>query len=301
MFHHKDTLQSTINRLNEFVSRSTISKSDYDLVILNHSLKGLFDQNSDEWRKQYYRNTLQELFLKELVEVHQWQDQFVVLKGMSFADYQLYQNLGQRLTSDIDLWVEDLADFSQKIESLGFEIVANHKWKGNDYKIILSKFISGIEIVVELHSRVFYHVKNDQFKTKYSSLGFKVFELEDLLLHLVGHLAFQHTFLKLHWLLDIELFLNRYSDVIDWNRFRILLVDYQLESSWKFTCLFLDMVFHDKKPQPWIYKFLVAPQFILFPESNKVRYYLLKHLLKDQFQTSFRYNFWWILQQGWKK
>lgn len=301
MYHHRQSRNESIDKLRSFVQKNSHSQVSLNLVLLNHSLLGLLDQSSPEWRQQYYRNSVQQQLITELAKDTHLKNKFVVLKGMSFSDYGIYQNLGERLTSDIDLLVDDLNIFSNALEKIHFKLVSNHKWRGNDYKKIYAKMISGVEVIVELHTRIFYHVKTDSLKIQPSLHGYNILKIEDLLLHLVGHLGFQHTFLKLHWLLDIQLLLNQYGETLDWKRFEALLEDYQLKNSWKFTCLFLNLVFHDIKPQSFLLNYLVSSKFILFPEKEKFRYYILKNLLKDKFSTSYTYTFWWVLEKGWKK
>lgn len=301
MYHHSQSNNQTIENLHSFIQKNIQSQTELNLVLLNHSLFGLFDNSSPEWRQQYYRNSVQQQLITDLARDSKFINKFVVLKGMSFSDYGIYQNLGERLTSDIDLLVDDLSYFSSALEEMHFKLVSNHKWRGNDYKKIYAKMISGVEVIVELHTRIFYHVKSDSLKTQQSLHGYNILKIEDLLLHLVGHLGFQHTFLKLHWLLDIQLLLNQYGETLDWKRFEALLEEYQLINSWKYTCHFLNLVFHDFKPQFFLLNYLISSKFILFPEKEKFRYYILKNFLKDRFSTSFTYNFWWVLEKGWKK
>ena len=301
MYLHKQSSVDSIEKLRLFIQKNCHSQEMFDLIQLNHSLLGLFDKNSLEWRQQYYRNSVQQQFIIELAKNPLLTNKFVVLKGMCFSDYGIYQNLGERLTSDIDLLVEDIDFFAKVLEDLQFNLVTNHKWRGNDYKKIYAKTISGVEVIVELHARIFYHVKSDSLKVTQSLHGYNILKIEDLLLHLVGHLGFQHTFLKLHWLLDIQLLLNQFGETLDWKRFETLIEDYQLENSWKFTCHFLNLVFHDIKPQSFLLNYLISSKFILFPEKEKFRYYILKNLLKDRVGTSFTYSFWWVLEKGWKK
>lgn len=287
-------------KLNDFIN-FYVEGLEREEVLVNHSLKGFLNPESIEWKKQYYRNSVQENVLKELSLDKNLRGRFVVLKGMCFGEYGIYESWGDRLTSDIDLLVDDLDGFSQNLIEMNFTLVRNHKWKGNSFKIVFSKEFSGIEIILELHSRLFYHVTGIDLNVRKTGSGFSVLEIEDLLMHLVGHLGFQHTFLKIHWLLDIYLIIEKYRGKINWDRFFFLIEKYQLKNSWYYTEKFLDLVFENKKPKYYLDMFVVHPKFLLFPEKHFFRYYVLKHLLKDSPMTSMGYTWWWVWQKGWRK
>jgi hypothetical protein len=270
-------------------------------ILINHSLSGFITPESKEWKLQYYRYTVQEDFLKSLASDKDLAKNFIVLKGMSFGEYNIYENLGERLIADIDLLVTDLEAFSLVLVSQNFTLVKNHVWKGNDYKRVFSKIMNGIEVVVELHTRLFYHSEFLDFKTNTSMSGFQVLQIEDLLVHLTGHLAFQHTFLKLHWLLDIHLLQENCSKDINTDRVTFLVKELKLERSWKMTQAFIAVFFKEERPKNKFEQLIYDNNFLLFPERNKLKYYLIKHLTKDSSLTSFSYDLNWFLQKGWKK
>lgn len=288
------------SKLVDFINKN-IEESQREEVLTNHSLKGFLHPDNVEWKKQYYRNTVQENVLKELIVDSNIKDNFIVLKGMCFGDYEVYGSWGDRLTSDIDILVDNIDNFSKYLLEKGFTLVKNHKWKGNNFKNVFSKDCSGIEVILELHSRLFYHTSGISLAVKKSNAGFLILEIEDLLMHLVGHLGFQHTFLKIHWLLDIYLILEKYRDKINWDRFFLLIEKYQLKRSWHYTEKFLNLVFENKKPSSYLEAFVVHPKFLLFPEKHFFRYYMLKHLLKDTSRGSLSYTWWWLWQMGWRK
>lgn len=296
MSHH-DLAKNEIQKL----LRSSLGKNEYEECLTNHSLRGYLYPDSIDWKKQYFRNTVQLQMISTLADDILLQDKFIVLKGMSFGEYEIYQNWGERHTSDIDLLVEDIVFFSNRLRQLGFHLVENHKWKGNDFKGVFCKYEAGIEVIIELHSRLFFHTNGTALKFKKINSNFYVFEIEDLLLHLVGHLGFQHTFLKIHWLLDIFLLLEKYQSTINWERFFYLLDKFQLKRSWHYTVMFLDLVFKNNKPKGFYDRFLVDTKLLLFPEKQFLRYYLLKNSLKDSFYISLKYNLLWLWQRGWRK
>jgi hypothetical protein len=135
----------------------------------------------------------------------------------------------------------------------------------------------------------------------HSSNGFKILSREWMLLHLVGHLAFQHTFIKIHWLLEVKLYIAKYKNEIDWIKFNLLLKKFQFLNSWILTKHFIDLVFNNKRSKNLFLNYLCNLDFILFPEKHKVRYYLIKYLTKDSSKTFIGYAWHWLIASGWKK
>jgi hypothetical protein len=271
------------------------------VVLTNHSLEGFLDNDSTEWKRQYFRNAVQLNFLKELAQDEENQLSFIVLKGMSLINYEVYSSLGDRLTGDIDLLVSDLNSFSEVLIKKGFSLVKNHQWKGNDFKRNFSQYLNGIEVVVELHTRLFYHSTFNEYRTFKTKEGFYVLAVEDLLVHLVGHLAFQHTFLKIHWLLDIYLLQETRQLEIDNKRVQFLLEKLKLKRSWYMTQRFVDVFFKERKFSNVFEIYFYDVNFLIFPEKNKFKYFVIKHLTKDSLLTSLNYTIHWFFQKGWLK
>ncbi len=269
----------------------------YDEVCLIHSLKGAFEVDSFEFKRQLYRHEVHKKVLESIIRIQEDQS-FIVLKGMSFDYYDLYPNPGMRLTSDIDLLVSSIKDFEKLILQIGFVKIETHRWSANSFKENYTKVINGIEVVIELHEKIFFHLDDEKWSPVATSFGYNVLSKEDLFVHLVGHLGHQHTFLKLHWLFDIQLLMNQ---DLDFPKIEIMLNKFRLKRSWFFTKIFLDLVFFSKKPRNIFLKLICTEKFILMPEKNLFRYQLLKFLLKDSIFTSLKYNLLWFVEKGYRK
>lgn len=286
------TQASIVSLLNQRLSEKRFLEKR-ETILHQHSLSGFVDPTTLAFKQQFYRTSLQLEILKDLSSRFS-PEKFIVLKGMSFPAYEIYQTMGDRFTADIDLLVEDLTECSRVLDEMNFSMINNHQWKGNDFKRVFSKMAGGIEIVIELHTRLFYHSQFTAFKTLSSAYHFRVLAPEELYVHLVGHLAFQHTFLKLHWLIDIILLKQKV--LLNRERVDFLLRELQLQRSEKLVDEFSHLLLGERAES-----FLINLDFLFEPDQHKLQYYLIKQLTKDSWLTSMDYNLHWFLQRGWKK
>lgn len=277
------------------------SESERTSFYIDQSFLGLINPSSTEWKTQYYRNNVHYNFLHDFLTRHDLINDVIVLKGVAILDLNIYENLGQRLTGDIDLLVSDFTNVERALISENFVLVETKNWKGNDFKKVYQKVIAGIEVAVELHARLFYHIDYADYNFSKTPSGFKVLSHEWMLMHLVGHLAFQHTFLKIHWLLEINQYVENYRNEIDWNYFNYLINKFEFNNSWKLTQYFLNLTFKQKLTSNIILRYFCDIDFILFPEKNKVSYYLIKFMTKDSPLTFISYAVSWLISSGWKK
>lgn len=277
------------------------SKTQREQFYIDQSLVGIIHPDSIEWKIQYSRNIIHFKFLQEFLNKYNLNESVIVLKGVALLDLDLYENLGQRLTGDIDLLVADFNLVEHALMAENFKLIESNSWKGNDFKKVYQKNISGIDVAVELHSRLFYHVEFDQYEYKYSLNGLKILSNEWMLAHLVGHLAFQHTFIKIHWLLEVKLFIEKFGQEINWEKFYILINKFQFKRSWFLTDLFINLIFKKIKSKNIFFRLVCNINFILFPEKSKFKYYLIKFLTKDSLLTNLDYSWNWVISRGWVK
>lgn len=269
--------------------------------LIDNSLEGIFFPNSNAWKVQYYRNEVHRKVLLELVKKYDLVEDVIVLKGVALLELELYENIGQRLTGDIDLLIFNFEKIEKVLINEGYKLIESKTWKGNDYKKVFQKNIFGIDVAIELHQRLFFHCHKSDYQFSYTSSGLKILSHEWMLVHLVGHLAFQHTFLKLHWLLEIHLYIEKYNKELNWDYFFDLLHAFELKNSWKLTSLFIRLIFKKEMPSNFFFKMICTKNFILFPEDSKFRYYIIKFLTKDRIRTYLDYSFYWLINAGWKK
>ena len=223
----------------------------------------------------------------------------VLLKGASlFPD--VYQDYGQRTFSDIDFLIkkEDLSILSELLMSMGYQLIEEKRWAGNNFKWNFKKQSEeGLTLIIELHSHLFMSLdENWDWQTEPIDGQLYRLKAEDLLVHLCGHLVYQHNFLKLFWLLDIYEFLKKKDD-LDWERVFTISQSLKLTKSVAMTLVALKRLTEldlpeSKKifsPSP-VYHQLLTPEFLLAPRSSPIRYYVLKHLKTESLKEAIIYD-----------
>lgn len=265
----------------------------------------------ERWKKQYIRNSLQKEILDKVIrDLSEQEIQIIVLKGMALLD-DIYSDIGEREVSDIDILIAE--ENLPQVESLlvrkyGFTVLSCSRWKENDYKLNLSKIISGVEIVFEIHTKLF---TQDPLIWKYN-LEKNSLAVEDNFVYLMLHLSHQHTFLKPRWILDLALFWNKYQKSWDYPRIEYLVREFNLENSFSSTMDVL-LRFFPIQNKTMAYNLrdkyrgrlftlrskLLSKEFLGAPRSHPFRYFLLKHLLKKNIKESLIYDLGWLKDKVW--
>ncbi|HEX4923713.1 MAG TPA: nucleotidyltransferase family protein, partial [Bdellovibrionales bacterium] len=139
----------------------------------------------------------------------------VLLKGLSLLG-RVY-DAGERPISDIDVLIRpnQLELSSTVLRELGYRSKTELRWHANDFKRNFEDESGLCE--VELHTRLFYNEPASfEWGTQYDAERGRHLSDEHMLAHLLGHLGFQHTFLKLFWLVDVDLLARAYGSRLDW-------------------------------------------------------------------------------------
>ncbi len=248
------------------------------------------------WKKQLIQNKLFFKELKILTSIFEKEGiKISVLKGFSLLD-DIYTDWGARSTSDIDILIEqnNFSEAKKIIQNNGYREINEYKWKGNCFKVLFEKKISLLTVTIELHHQLFWHNKfiNSNPRKSTSKIEATFLSLEDQLIHLCGHLAFQHNYLKLFWLFDIKYFVEKYQNQISWDLFwkraeeNKLIVSCQLtlslisKKNYKYSSLKLVLLTR-----------LCDKNYLLNPRNYFIKYYLIKFLLKDNLIDNFIYIF----------
>ena len=230
-----------------------------------------------------------------------------LLKGCALIG-DVFSDPGTRFTSDIDIFIDscDCNSMEKLLIALGYQSVNEPRFWANAYKSHRFYEISpDVKVEVELHARVFPNDTGISWKWKPSPhKGFRALEREDLLVHLLGHLGYQHTFLKLFWLVDIDR-LIRCTPELCWDRVWSLVFQLNhrrsasavLWAAQKYLATPIPCAASEKLVSTGFWKSLISPGFLVAPKNHKVRYFLLKHLLKDSFLHSLNYDWHWIRSQ----
>ncbi|RME16283.1 MAG: hypothetical protein D6797_04865 [Bdellovibrio sp.] len=280
-----------------------VKKKDLGLL-LKHRLGGfLYYQEKrpelySEWKQQWIQN---QILVKEMESLfHDFTPKPIFLKGLALVT-EVYPDLGTRFFSDVDILIEKpfLSSLIDFLEQKGYVQIKDFKWYGNQYKTLLQKD----SITLEVHTQLFFHETNHSKWPTCFHKGTRCRQLtpEAQLVHLAGHVAFQHNFLYLHWLLDIHLLLQKKE--LCWEKVWSLAKDKKVLRSLKAVLWVLKHYFKTPIPQEimigsrgerWIFSKILVSDF-LWGDQKDMRYFFLKHFLKDSFLLSLKYDWlWWM-------
>jgi hypothetical protein len=266
----------------------------------------LFPKLESAWKKQWISN---QIYMKELDLISMtFENKPIVLKGAALLR-DIYPDFGSRFMSDVDLLVrpDQLQTAIRNLESIGYTPANTSKWWANDFKTVMVK--SSQNLTIELHTKLFSsEPEGFEWQTSTSPAGpFLVLNHEDMLVHLIGHLAHQHNFLRLSWLLDIDLYIRKYLTQIDWLRVKDRCQTIRHKNSFGAVLWGLNQYFQTPgsvnvlpKCSPLITHSMTS-EFVWTAPRQRIRYYLLKHALKDSFWEAALYDFGWIKNRLWSK
>ena len=285
-----------------------------DFLQRHHLVGYAYNKSKDEafypqWKNQLTRNFLVKKELEKIGEDCAYESLDVcLLKGFSLLG-DLYEDWGIRFASDVDLLVSfnDLWRLSDILVNNGYAKASEKKWLGNRYKFMFRKKFNDFEVCIEVHTQLFWHTRLDWEDSIKPSLtnGFYVLSPENQLVHLCGHLAFQHTFLKLFWLVDIYKFVEKNQSSINWGEFWDVAIRHGLYKSC-YSALFLcqklglnlqPIFFRAPKKSKlslFFLKKLLSLRFLNNPRQFPFRYFAVKWLIKDSVLDSAKYIFYWI-------
>lgn len=293
-------------------------------LLSEHHVSGLFfehfliEEFQKKIRHQYQKQWIHNHILLEEISLisHgllELQINATMLKGIHLL-FDLYPDIGSRFMSDIDLLIDsnDMSKWSNLLTSLNYRPILQKTFYANNFKAEWTKKVGEIEVNIELHTRLFFHLKSEDWRIEKSSFN-NIYQLkkEDLFLHLCGHLALQHTFIKLYWLFDIYFLLKKYQQTLDWNYILNKSHKAHLFKSVQMTLWVLSKYFNlkiDENVSSYFkinydnyWKKILTLNFLLRPYDNKLHYYLLKHATKDRLLEAFRYDLSWIFHSFFQK
>lgn len=290
----------------------------------NHSLAGLVYSVHQEhmpaevsapyrgsWIKQNVRNTLYLQELHRLGELIQKRGiSLCLLKGVSLLETIYARDSAARFMSDIDLLVavDHFEEVSQLIFGLGYEEVPSTRWSANAFKRNFTRHHQGVELVIELHSKLLWCESKDFMWEKIQSgiPGFHRLQKEHELVYLTAHLGYQHTFLHLGWLVDLDRLIRYHGESWNWSKTKDLATSLKVKNSFFGTLFQAHRYLETPIPTefvlagPRLLNSLATEAFLWNPHGHRVTYYLLKHLLKDNLRESLSYDFLWLMNRIYK-
>jgi hypothetical protein len=276
-------------------------------LLHKHNILGLYyatTQNSiyrQAWKEQWIHNEIKISELKHLTSIFQCHNITpVLLKGVDLI-HRIYTDYGSRFLSDIDLLIpyHDFNTTKTILLKQGYVRLLEKKWFGNRNKAIFHKVINGCEVIIELHSHLFYHLDNIDIDLETSPIkGYKQLEINTLFVQLAGHYAFQHNFQKLYWLFDLYYLVYIYQDDLNFNKIKHISKLLKLEKSTHQVLWILKNFFNLSSIGDIqigaLEKRILTMNFLLNERQEGFSYFLLKHLNKDSLWQSFKYDFYWI-------
>lgn len=295
-----------------------IKASKNFIELLNeHHLLGIFFQFfndstlptecHNQYKKQWIHNQVIHQELEAIGELLSRRGiTATILKGAHLL-LDLYPDLGSRFLSDIDLLISnnDIDVLEKTLTELGYSFKNQKKFHGNYFKRDYSKLIGNIEINIELHTKLFFHLEDENWtKETTPYLNLNKLSPEDLFVHLCGHLAFQHTFSSLYWLFDIYFYYQKDASQINWKGVRQKSIEHNLYRSTQ-MCLWIIRKYFgvalpkkiielfDLDKKQWWQKHLTI-DFLISPHAKKSTYFLIKHATKDQLTSALYYDLTWF-------
>lgn len=252
------------------------------------------------------KNMLQNLILKDcFLEIRQacLQQKIpppIPLKGIDLIQWLL--PLSARPMTDIDIYTSEsqLQQLTLLLKSLGYTLVPEDKWFANAHKTTFTNSVGTLDITLEVHTRLLYNEPDSFSWVLQSTAHGTTLSLTDQIIYLSYHLAHQHTFLKLFWLMDIVRLTQHCPALWTKDLFQraqqlgcyqaVLAVAYVINS---FFNLKIDLPSSDLR-----FSHRLSWDFLVEPMGNKWRYYTLKHMIKDSLKDSLAYDIGW-LQNKW--
>ena len=261
------------------------------------------------WKSQLNRNSLAKSELEQIgADLAKENVSVFLLKGFSLMG-EIYKDWGERFVSDIDLLIsyDELWKLTDILKMYGYEKKKEAKWLENRHRHLYTKKSDDIQLTIEIHTQLFWHTSLELKKDLEPSQveGFYQLSRENQLVHLCGHIAFQHSFSKLFWLMDIFKYVDRYSEKMDWELFWKSAEKANLYKACYFT-LFLcqklglniqTILYRAKKRKRlsiFFLKKLVDFSYLYNPEKHKLRFLTVKFLIKDSIVDNIRYAYAWV-------
>jgi|GEM_PF-5481850 len=260
----------------------------------------------------------------------------ILLKGAGLVT-RFYPDQGSRAFSDIDIFID--YDFYQRhfkaeLIKQGFLVIKEDKWEANEHKESWSAPKEFENLTLEIH--FFLFPKNHSYDAQillqqqinnscliYSEEGFpgtknrarwtnlKVLPPELELLYLIFHYAYQHTLLKIMWLMDIYLFLKK-TPGLDLGLFNKLVKQQKLASSVTAVAIALNQVFKERfvlleqlasakklgsRIKNSLLRQILTEDFLTNPKQRQWRYLTMKILVKDTLAEGLLYIAQWSLSK----
>ncbi|MBD3379965.1 MAG: hypothetical protein GF408_05825 [Candidatus Omnitrophica bacterium] len=226
-------------------------------------LKGFPDKIFMSLRESAARTMARNTLILSRMEKFSRKEDALFLKGFPFA-VDVYEDPSLREFSDVDVLVRDMDAFGRVLSEEGFHPDDNEEDDGyRSQRTYADKDGLVIDAHVDaigrrLHSEMTglgEGMWEGARHLEYGGLKLKTPDLEHTLIFQAVHLAMHHGFSGLKWLVDINEFVRRYENEIDWERLLELCSKYKVKRPVYYTLLFTRDLFDTPVPEKVLDRF----------------------------------------------
>jgi hypothetical protein len=260
---------------------------EQESFLAEQGLLGLFRKKHLMVRQQLLINLqyFKELDRLKLILFEKGLRDVFLVKG-AFLLREVYADMSQRSMSDVDLYIPELNSYQLLQEILkdqGYEVLVEKKWQANNFKTTLIKKIGNFYCTLELHQKLIWNEGKNCWNKKSEDGPWSFLDTNDHLVYLIAHMGKQHSFLKLFWLYDIKLYVEKFGAEVDWQIVYEKLKDLNCS-----TCLQLTA-----KLMLEIFKTDLFPKIKKF-HFSKIKFYLQRKVFTPNHFTSEKRSYWGI-------
>tara|TARA_R110000868_G_scaffold132381_8_gene343325 strand:- start:1387 stop:2298 length:912 start_codon:yes stop_codon:yes gene_type:complete len=295
---------------NLFRYLNTLSSEELHKCLLHNGVLGLSYERSDllpsthakDAKTQYLKQWQQNQGYLKFLSAHAQQlaaidESITILKGCALLSDIYVSSLGARFMSDVDMLIDATKRDAvvKYLESAGLTSSRKQTWYGDAHKVEMHGVFEGIQLTVELHTKLFYHQDNFEFETVPCHQFYKKMAPEYQLVHLISHFCFQHTMQKLYWFFDIALFLESHHKTLNWYLVNEIARQWGVYNSYCYTLGAINQ--HWKKLAPSIqgrFQHLIDEEFLASDNQRTFKYLFLKLAFKDSVKLNFKYSLGWL-------
>jgi hypothetical protein len=279
-----------------------------ETFLTEHGLIALYRKNHPLVRQQllinmqYFKelDRLKKIFAENFIK-----DIFLVKGAYLLRD--VYTDMSERGMSDLDLYIPEINSFHLVQRTLidqGYEVLKERKWQANNFKTTLTKKIGNFYCTLELHQRLLWNEGKLCWRKKSEDGPWSFLDTNDHLVYLIAHMGKQHSFLKLFWLYDIKLYLQKFDSEIDWQIVYEKLKELNCSTCLQLTAQLMIAIFKKdffpeikyfnfSKTKFYLQKKIFTPNHFSSTKRTYFGVFLEKILVKDNNWETLRYLFFY--------
>lgn len=225
-------LENFSEKEEEFLLDVSICEGVQGALYLIISDKVFLSRLYERLKSEYYKTIarwilLTEKFLPVAIEIEQKGIEFLILKGFVYS-HCLYSSPGLRPIKDIDILIhhEDAGAIDVLLKKSGFNQTINDEMN-------YARYDESLRVVVDVHTKLMFPPADNLWGTlkeiTIENHSFYTPDLENQMVYLISHPLIQHGYLRLIWVYDFLLFIEKHNKEFDPARFRELVSIYGLE------------------------------------------------------------------------